>query len=80
MDIFVSEAEIKRMTGKKDKSGQCRSLATHWKIPYRKNPVGWPIVLKSDVEKALGLGRLLQPSADRFNGSRIDEPNFSAMS
>ncbi len=65
--MFLSDSDIKRLTGLSRRSAQCRWLLQHG-FPHEVSHLGIPIVLKSVVEERLGV---TQP--------KKREPNFAAL-
>ena len=74
--VMLIQGEIKELTCETSKDGQCRVLG-RMKIPYRENPKGWPIVLRSDLEKALSVTQLLTAMDRKYDGQSIAEPDLS---
>ena len=65
--MFLSDSDIKRLTGLARKSAQSRWLLQHG-FPHEVSNLGIPIVLKSVVEERLGVSH-----------PKKREPNFAAL-
>jgi hypothetical protein len=71
-DIFLSSAEVVRLTGRKRPTHQAQALRGMG-IENRLNPAGQVIVLRRHLEEQLGM------KSGRRSQTRSAEPNWSAL-
>lgn len=73
---YLTDAEVGAMCEPlRQPAAQCRYLKDTLKLMIATKPNGRPLVLRTELERALGAGRIRQPA----NESTLTGPNVAAL-